>query len=93
MDFRKLEYFIAAVECGSFTKAAQQCFISQTAMSQQIAAMEQELDLLLFDRSSYRPTLTQSGKAFYESSKTLVEIYEKGLEKASALKNKTTGSL
>ncbi|MDI3537878.1 MAG: LysR family transcriptional regulator [Eubacteriaceae bacterium] len=93
MDFRKLEYFIAAVECGSFTKAAQQCFISQTAMSQQIAAMEQELDLLLFDRSSYRPTLTPSGKAFYESSKTLVEIYEKGLEKASALKNKTTGSL
>lgn len=93
MDFRKLEYFIAAVECGSFTKAAQECFVSQTAMSQQIAAMEQELDFLLFDRSGYRPTLTLSGKAFYESSKVLVEAYEQAVKQARALKNETVGSL
>lgn len=93
MDFRKLEYFIAAVECGSFTKAAQQCFISQTAMSQQIAAMEQELDFLLFDRSGYRPTLTLSGKAFYESSKAILLTYEKAVEEARRLKHKTTGNL
>lgn len=93
MDFRKLEYFIAAVEQGSFTKAAQECFVSQTAMSQQIAAMEQELDFPLFDRSGYRPTLTLAGKAFYESSKTIVDSYEKAVKQAKELKHETAGSL
>lgn len=93
MDFRKLEYFIAAVEHGSFTKAAQVCFVSQTAMSQQIAAMEQELDFLLFDRSGYRPTLTRAGKAFYESSKQIIADYQQAVEKAKALNNGFSGSL
>ncbi|WP_414733640.1 LysR family transcriptional regulator [Acetobacterium carbinolicum] len=93
MDFRKLEYFIAAVEHGSFTKAAQECFVSQTAMSQQIAAMEQELDFLLFDRSNYRPTLTLAGKAFYESSKQIIADYQQAVKKAKALKNDFSGSL
>ncbi len=93
MDFRKLEYFIAAVEHGSFTKAAQVCFVSQTAMSQQIAAMEQELDFLLFDRSGYRPTLTLAGKAFYESSKQIIADYQQAVEKAKVLNNRFSGSL
>nr|WP_320026293.1 LysR family transcriptional regulator [uncultured Acetobacterium sp.] len=93
MDFRKLEYFIAAVEHGSFTKAAQECFVSQTAMSQQIATMEQELDFLLFDRSGYRPTLTLAGKAFYESSKRIIADYEQAVKQAKALKNGWSGSL
>ncbi|MCG2730399.1 MAG: LysR family transcriptional regulator, partial [Acetobacterium sp.] len=93
MDFRKLEYFIAAVEHGSFTKAAQECFVSQTAMSQQIATMEQELDFLLFDRSGYRPTLTLAGKAFYESSKRIIGDYEQAVKQAKALKNGWSGSL
>lgn len=93
MDFRKLEYFIAAVEHGSFTKAAQECFVSQTAMSQQMAAMEQELDFQLFDRSGYRPTLTLAGKAFYEASKRIIEDYEQAVTKAKALKNGFSGSL
>ncbi len=93
MDFRKLEYFIAAVEHGSFTKAAQECFVSQTAMSQQIAAMEQELDFLLFDRSGYRPSLTLAGKAFYESSKQIIADYQQAVKKAKLLNNGFSGSL
>lgn len=93
MDFRKLEYLIAAVEYGSFTKAAQECFVSQTAMSQQIAAMEQELDFLLFDRSGYRPSLTLAGKAFYESSKQITADYQQAVKKAKLLKNGFSGSL
>lgn len=40
---RRLKYFIAVVDCNSFTEAAAQCFISQSAISQQIHALEQEL--------------------------------------------------
>lgn len=78
-----MEYFIAAVEHGSFTKAAQERFVSQTAMSQQIAAMEQELDFLLFDRSGYRPSLTLAGKAFYESSKQIIADYQQAVKKVA----------
>ncbi|MDW8803127.1 LysR family transcriptional regulator [Clostridium sp. A1-XYC3] len=93
MDIRKLEYFLAAVEEGSFTKAALKCYISQTAISQQIASMEQELGLKLFDRSEYRPKLTFSGKSFYQSSKQLVEKYYEAVRKAKLLEQGYHGSI
>ena len=37
---RQLRYFIAVVDCNSFTEAAERCFISQSAISQQISALE-----------------------------------------------------
>ena len=43
MDIRGLKYFISAAECLNFTRAAKECFITQTAMSQHIANMEREL--------------------------------------------------
>ena len=43
MLLRQLSYFIAVVETGSFTGAAERCHISQSAVSQQIQALEREL--------------------------------------------------
>ena len=43
MLFRQMKYFIAVVDRGSFTEAAEQCYISQSAVSQQIRALEKEL--------------------------------------------------
>ena len=40
MLFRQMRYFAAVVECNSFTEAAEQCYISQSAISQQIRALE-----------------------------------------------------
>ena len=40
MLFRQMKYFVAIVDCGSFTEAAERCYISQSAISQQIAALE-----------------------------------------------------
>mgnify|MGYP003378439773 CR=1 FL=1 len=47
MDIRGLKYFISAAECLNFTRAAKECFITQTAMSQHIANMEKELGFQL----------------------------------------------
>ena len=43
MLLRQMKYFTAVVECGSFTEAAEECFISQSAVSQQIQALENDL--------------------------------------------------
>ena len=42
MLFRQMKYFTAVVDCNSFTEAAEQCYISQSAISQQIRALEKD---------------------------------------------------
>lgn len=43
MLLKQMKYFITIVDCHSFTEAAEQCFISQSAISQQIKSLEKEL--------------------------------------------------
>lgn len=52
MNIRSLEYFIKVVELNSFTKASEQLFISQSAISQQIKTLEDELGFTLIDDGS-----------------------------------------
>ena len=58
MTILQMEYFIAVAECGSFSKAAVKMFVSQQGISRQIAAVEQELDMTLIDRSNRRRITT-----------------------------------
>ena len=52
MLLRQMKYFAAVVECGSFTEAAEQCYISQSAISQQIRTLEKELGVELLHRGN-----------------------------------------
>ncbi len=61
MDFRQLRYFLAVGEESSFSRAAERCFISQSAISHQIAKLEHELGTSLFDRSTRSVKLTAAG--------------------------------
>lgn len=79
MDERKLEYFIASVEESSFEKAAERCNVSQTAISRQLASMEQELGVSLFDRKNYRARLTEAGRHFYENVKKVQADYDRAV--------------
>ena len=47
MLLKQMKYFITIVDCHSFTEAAEQCFISQSAISQQIKSLEKELFVYL----------------------------------------------
>ena len=58
MLLRQMKYFIAVVECNSFTEAAEQYYISQSAISQQIQSLEKELGVELIHREKRRFTLT-----------------------------------
>ncbi|WP_208560741.1 LysR family transcriptional regulator [Marinilactibacillus kalidii] len=63
---KRVLYFLAVVEEGSFSAAGKAYVITQSAISQQIAYLESELDVTLFDRSFYKPRLTKAGKTFYD---------------------------
>lgn len=64
MELRQLQYFRAICETGSFTRAAEQCYVSQSAVSQQVKALEAELGFPLTERSGRSFLLTPAGKLF-----------------------------
>ena len=77
MLLRQLKYFLAVVETNSFTEAAAQCFISQSAISQQIQALERELGVELLRRENRRFTLTEAGRYFYQKGRLLADEAER----------------
>lgn len=66
MNDLQIEYFMAAAENLSFTKTANEKFVSQPAVSKQISAMETELGVELFERGHNFARLTPAGRLFYE---------------------------
>jgi DNA-binding transcriptional LysR family regulator len=77
MLLRQIKYFVTIVETNSFTEAAEKCYISQSAISQQMSALESELEVKLFIRSGRKFTITPAGEYFYERGKTLLSNIEK----------------
>lgn len=68
MTFDQVVVFHKIVQFGSFKSAAAEVHKTQPAISLAIKKLEEELEVELFDRSSYRPVLTEHGKAFFERS-------------------------
>ena len=73
----QVRYFQAVVRCGSFTEAAEECHISQSAISQQIKALEQELGVELLVRANRKFELTPAGEHFYKKSLILMADYDR----------------
>ncbi len=65
---KQMKYFQAVVQAGSFSAAAEQCFISQSAISQQVQALERELGVTLLKRENRKFSLTPAGEYFYRQS-------------------------
>ena len=74
--FRQMKYFTAVVDCNSFTEAAEQCYISQSAISQQIRSLEKELGVELIHREKRKFSLTPAGEYFYSQSKGILDEVE-----------------
>lgn len=55
---KQIKYFLAVAECNSFTEVAERCFISQSAISQQISALEENLGVQLIKREKRKFSLT-----------------------------------
>ncbi len=73
MNLEQLEVFAAVAELGSFTRAAESLYISHSTTSRQVSALEQELEVRLFVRSSRSVKLTPEGELLYTEGKHLLE--------------------
>ncbi|MBP7951337.1 MAG: LysR family transcriptional regulator [Verrucomicrobiales bacterium] len=72
MEMHQLRYFLAVVKTGSFSRAAQECHVSQPSLSQQILKLEEELGEALFERRPRGVALTQAGQALAPSARSIL---------------------
>lgn len=72
MTITQLKYVLAVAEHKNFTQAAKHVFVTQPTLSMQIQKLEEELDILIFDRSKKPITLTDIGKKIVEQARNIV---------------------
>lgn len=78
----RFETFIKVAECGSFTKAAEDLYITPTAVMKQINALEKQLGAILFDRTNHGLRLTKAGESFLQDARYILEYFERAERKA-----------
>lgn len=81
MDTKQLAYFIAAAKYRNFSRAAEEFYLSQPAISHQIKMLERELGTELFERNAKKVTLSESGAIFLEDAKAILETVEQAKQK------------
>lgn len=82
MYYPALTTFLAVADLGSFTKAAEQLYISPTAVMKQMNALEKHLDLTLLERTSAGVQLTPAGEIIYRDAKYLMDYSAKSIAAA-----------
>jgi DNA-binding transcriptional LysR family regulator len=93
MELQQLRYVVEVAGTSSFTRAAERCFVTQSALSHQIAALEREIGQRLFVRSSRSVRLTEAGEAFLPHAKTALVAAEQAKEDAVAAGGDVVGTL
>ncbi len=93
MDLQQLKYVVEVASTSSFTRAAERCFVTQSALSHQIAALERELGQRLFVRSSRSVRTTEAGEAFLSHAKTAVASADRAREAAGVASGRVIGTL
>jgi DNA-binding transcriptional LysR family regulator len=93
VDIRDLEYFLACCEAGSFTAAARNAHIVQSAMSSAIARLERELEVPLFDRSVTPVALTEHGAALRAGAQRILEAVQAAGDDVAAVSGQVRGTV
>ena len=84
---------MAIAEEQSFTRAAQRCFVVQSALSRQIKSLESELGVRLFARTSRKVEVTPAGEAFVKQARLCLQAAERAKASAAAAHGQIRGSL
>lgn len=92
MSIRHLKTLVAIADKGSFVEAADAMFITQAAVSMQMKALEDELNMTLFDRTRRPPTLNEAGMSIVPKAREVVRNYEQLME-TSAIFDELSGQL
>lgn len=86
--FQQMKYFIAVVEYHNFTRAAESCNISQSAISQQIKELERTVGTALLERQGRSFKLTSAGEYFYRHVKSLLKETDQILQETQMIAHK-----
>ncbi len=85
MELRHIRYFVAVAEAGSFRGAADILHIAQPALSRQIAALEAELGVPLFNTGSRRRVLSSAGEAFLDDAREILANVDRAKARAQSV--------
>lgn len=88
LEFRLLKYFVAVVEAGTFTAAAVRLHVAQSAVSTQIRALEDILNVQLFDRE-HGNTLTAEGRLMFRYAKSSLKTRTRFIQTLQAIHSAT----
>lgn len=84
MDIDALRCFIAVIETGSYTRAAEQVHRSQSAISQKMNKLEEQINKPLFDKSARALTLTEDGKLLLSYARHILSLHDDALRQLQA---------
>lgn len=93
MNTRQIEYFLAVADELSFTRAAEKLFVSQTAVTQQIRALEEQMGVTLFSRTKKKVELTPAGVQFQIEGRQILEHIDNAFIHARDASEGMTGGL
>lgn len=93
MTIIQLEYLLSVANCGSFSAAAEHCFVTQPSLSMQVKALEEELGVVLLDRSKKPVIPTEAGEVVLSRARETIKAYNCIRESVAELKGETTGKL
>lgn len=92
-NLQRLRYFVTLAKTLNFSRTAEQHFVSQTAVSQQIRLLEEELGLTLFERDRHRVALTAAGKIYQDEVVKILELLDSAEQKAKLVGKEKEGKL
>ena len=87
MEMQQLRYVVAVARSGNFSRAAEQCHVSQPSLSRQIQKLEDELGERLFDRMKREAKLTPHGEAFLRHAVHIIEEADAAKREAAEAKD------
>ena len=93
MTIIQLQYLIEVANCGSFSAASEHCFVTQPSLSMQIKSLEEELGVILLDRSKKPVIPTEAGAMVIAQAQETLKAYNSIRESVAELKGETAGKL
>ncbi|MEG0789374.1 MAG: hydrogen peroxide-inducible genes activator [Alistipes sp.] len=93
MTIIQLEYLLSVANCGSFSIAAEHCFVTQPSLSMQVKSLEEELGVILLDRSKKPVIPTEAGEVVLAQVRETLKAYNYIKESVAELKGETAGKL